>query len=74
MAEWAVLIMVFAVVAGAYWLHRRFFETWQVLAIWSGAGLIIVIGLVVYVFSKVNTTTEPWLDQYQIEDASSGAH
>ena len=68
MAEWAVLIMVFAVVAGAYWLSRRFFETWRVIAIWVGAGLIIVTGLIIYVFSKVEATGNPWETQYEIED------
>lgn len=68
MAEWAVLILVFAVVAGAWWLQQRFFETWQVAAIWCGAGLVIVVGLIIYMNSKISTTAAPWVDQYQIDE------
>ena len=46
MAEWAILILVCVVVGGAYCLNRRFFETWQIVAIWCGAGLILTIGLI----------------------------
>lgn len=68
MAEWAILIMVFGVIAGAYALSRRFFETWQIITIWCVAGLVMTIGLVLYVFSKVNTATAPWGDRYEIQE------
>jgi uncharacterized membrane protein len=68
MAEWALLILVFAVVAGAWWLNQRYFETWQVAAIWCGAGLILVVGLIIYVNAKISTTAAPWVDQYQIDE------
>ena len=68
MAEWAVLIMVIAVIGGAYALHRRFFETWQIAAIWCGAGLILTIGLVIYVSAKVDRATGGWSEHYQIEE------
>ena len=59
MAEWALLILVFAVVAGAWWLNQRYFETWQVAAIWCGAGLIIVIGLIAAFFRLRADFTRP---------------
>lgn len=68
MAEWALLIMVCSVVGGAYWLNRRFFETWQIVAIWCGAGLILVVGLIWYISAKVDRATGGFEDRYQIED------
>jgi hypothetical protein len=67
MAEWAILILVFAVVGGAWGLSRFYFETWQIVGIWVGAGLIITIGLIVYISTKVDSSTQPWIDRYQIE-------
>lgn len=68
MAEWAILILVFGVIGGAYALSQRVFETWQVLSVWVAAGLIIVIALIAYVFAKVDKAASPWAEQYHIEE------
>lgn len=67
MAEWAILIMVFVVPAGAYAFNRQVYE-YQSLLVWCIAGLIMTVGLLGYIFSKVQTASGPWADRYQIED------
>ena len=67
MAEWALLIMVMVVIAGTYAFNHRVYES-QSLLVWCVAGVILTIGLLVYIFSKVQKASSPWVDRYQIED------
>ena len=66
MAEWALLIMVFVVTAGTYAFNQRTYQS-QSLLVWAIAGFVMTVGLIVYIVSKVNQASEPWVDRYQQE-------
>lgn len=67
MAEWVMLILFLFLVFGAYAFNQRFYES-QTLLIWGIAALIMSISVLIYIFSKVQSASQPWADRYQIEE------
>lgn len=68
MAEWALLILILAVVASTYAVSRYFHETLHVVAAWIVAALIIAAGLVVYGMSKGSEMKKNWTDHYYLDE------
>jgi cytochrome c biogenesis protein CcdA len=68
MAEWALLILILAVVASTYAVSRFLYETWQVVLAWVVAALIIAVGLVVYGMSKGSEMKKNWTDHYYLDE------
>ncbi len=67
MAEWVMLIMFLVLGFGTYEFNRRVYES-QTLLVWGMTGLILSLGLMIYIFSKVQHASQPWADRYQIEE------
>lgn len=65
MAEWALLILVFVVVAGTYFVTRFLYDTRHIVGAWVVAGLIIALGLFTYGASKVDKLDKGLSDRYQ---------
>lgn len=67
MAEWVMLILFLLLTFGAYAFNQRFYES-QTLLVWGVAVLIMSISVLIYIFTKVQSASQPWAGRYQIEE------
>lgn len=65
MAEWFLLIFIFAVIAVTFLVTRFIYGVVQTAAAWIIAGVILSIGLGVYFFNKVEETGAKIEDYYR---------